>query len=96
MTSEKEEEEIKPYIMEKVQSAIILCLGDKINEFIKLLDDLENHRVKLEEENKALILLNSLQRIMRTSRMQCCTTGKNLLLLKKCNLPYKLRNYKKR
>lgn len=33
-----------------------------MDEFTKILDDLENIEIKLEEEDKALIMLNSLPR----------------------------------
>lgn len=35
-------------------------LADQIDEFIKILDDLENIDVRLEKEDKALLLLNAL------------------------------------
>lgn len=37
-------------------------LEDQIEKFVKILDDLENIEIKLEEDDKALILLNALPR----------------------------------
>lgn len=37
-----------------------LGLSDQVDEFIKILDDLENLEIKLDEEDKALLLLNAL------------------------------------
>lgn len=35
-------------------------ISDQLEEFNKILDDLENTKVKMEEEDKAIILLNAL------------------------------------
>lgn len=43
-------------------------ISEKIDDFIKIMDDLENIEVKLEEEDKALILLNSLPRSYKNFR----------------------------
>lgn len=43
-------------------------ISEKIDEFTKIIDDLENIDVKLEEEDKALILLNSLPRLYEIFR----------------------------
>lgn len=43
-------------------------ISEKIDEFIKIMDDLENIEVKLEEEDKSLILLNSLPRSYKNFR----------------------------
>lgn len=39
-----------------------MSISDQMDDFIKILDDLENIEVKLEDQDKALILLNSLPR----------------------------------
>lgn len=59
------------YMKQKLYSFKILDeknVSEQIDEFIKILDDLENIEVKLEEEDKALILLNSLPRLFENFR----------------------------
>lgn len=46
-------------------------IGDQIDEFIKILDDLENIVVKLDEEDKALISWMLSPNCMRISEIQC-------------------------
>ncbi|MCH84872.1 cytochrome P450 [Trifolium medium] len=56
-------------MIHKAICAIILCLCDKVipeatilTQFNKIIDDLKNIKVKLDDENKNLILLSSLPR----------------------------------
>ncbi|KHN10159.1 Retrovirus-related Pol polyprotein from transposon TNT 1-94, partial [Glycine soja] len=49
----------KSEIIDRARSAII-TVTEQLADFNKILDDLENIKVKLEDEDKALLLLNSL------------------------------------
>ena len=55
---------------------------EQLVDFNKILDDLENIEVKLEEEDKALLLMNSLPKSFEHSRMQS-------FMAKIKTLPYK-------
>ncbi|KAL8456521.1 hypothetical protein ACS0TY_034655 [Phlomoides rotata] len=87
---------IKAKILEKAHSMIILCLRDKVLrevskeiealgvwkklESFQVVNDLENLDVKLEDEDKTLMLLNSLPKSYKTFK-DTLLFGRQLLLL---------------
>lgn len=69
-------------------------MSAQIEEHVKILDDLENIEIKMED--KTLILLSALPRAYEISGTQCCMEGNKQSPWRKYNLPFDLRNCKRR
>jgi len=56
---------------------------EQLTEFNKILDDLENIEVHLEDEDKTILLLCALPRFLNLSRIPCSMAKKTLSPWKK-------------